>query len=154
MFLMGEEIGAQKDYRYRDFMDNREDLQTERQNNGQRLFQFYQDIIRLRLNNAGLKSHNIDIIHVHNANRAIAFRRWDNSQEFLIVASLNNNPFTAGYTIASSRLRNGLWREVFSSDGQQYGGNNVGNLGASISATNGQISVIIPANGFVVLQRI
>ncbi|HEY9783032.1 MAG TPA: alpha-amylase family glycosyl hydrolase [Leptolyngbyaceae cyanobacterium] len=154
MFLMGEEIGAQRQYRYGDFMNNREDLLGERQTNGQRLFRFYQDIIRLRLSYSGLRSHNIDIIHVHNANRAIAFRRWDDSQEFLIVASLNNYPFGAGYTIESSRLGNGLWREIFNSDAEQYGGNNVGNLAASIPSSNGQIRVVIPANGIVVFQRV
>lgn len=154
MFLMGEEIGAQRQYRYGDFINNREDLLGERQTNGQRLFRFYQDIIRLRLNNSGLRSHNIDIIHVHNANRVIAFRRWDDSQEFLIVASLNNNPFGAGYAIENSRLGNGMWREIFNSDAEQYGGNNVGNLGANIPSTNGQIHVVIPANGFVVFQRV
>jgi 1,4-alpha-glucan branching enzyme len=153
MFLMGEEIGAQRQYRYRDFMNNREDLLGERQTNGQRLFRFYQDIIRLRLSNSGLRSHNIDIIHVHNATRAIAFRRWDNSQEFLIVASLNNYPFEAGYTIESSRLGDGLWREIFNSDAEQYGGNNVGNSGATIPASYGGIHVVIPANGLIVLQR-
>ena len=154
MFLMGEEIGAQRQYRYGDFMNNREDLLGERQTNGQRLFRFYQDIIRLRLSYSGLRSHNIDIIHVHNANRAIAFRRWDDSQEFLIVASLNNYPFGAGYTIESSRLGNGLWREIFNSDAEQYGGNNVGNLAASIPSSNAQIRVVIPANGIVVFQRV
>lgn len=154
MFLMGEEIGAQRQYRYGDFMSNREDLLGERQTNGQRLFRFYQDIIRLRLSYSGLRSHNIDIIHVHNANRAIAFRRWDDSQEFLIVASLNNYPFGAGYTIESSRLGNGLWREIFNSDAEQYGGNNVGNLAASIPSSNAQIRVVIPANGIVVFQRV
>jgi len=154
MFLMGEEIGAQRQYRFSDFINNREDLLGERQTNGQRLFRFYQDIIRLRLNNSGLRSPNIDIIHVHNANRVIAFRRWDNSQEFLIVASLNNISFGSGYAIESSRLGNGTWREIFHSDAAPYGGNSVGNLGGSISSNNGWISLVIPANGFVVLQRI
>ncbi|MEC4816596.1 MAG: alpha amylase C-terminal domain-containing protein [Scytonema sp. PMC 1069.18] len=45
------------------------------------------------------------------------------------------------------------WQEIFNSDAERYGGYNVGNLGASIPANNGRISVIIPANGFVVLQK-
>lgn len=154
MFLMGEEIGAQKPYRYRDFMDNKEDLWNERRTNGQRLFRFYQDIIRLRLQHSGLRSHNIDIIHVHNANRVIAFRRWNENEELLIVASLNNYPFTSNYTIESNRIGNGSWKEIFNSDASLYGGNNVGNLDGSITSSNGQIDIIIPANGFVVCQRL
>jgi 1,4-alpha-glucan branching enzyme len=153
MFLMGEEIGAQKPFRYRDFMQNREDLFGERQTNGQRLFQFYQDIIQLRHSHSGLRSHWIDIIHVHNANRVIAFRRWDATEELLVVASLNNHPFGSGYTIENSRLGDGQWREIFNSDAQIYGGDNVGNFGEMIPSLNGHIHVVIPANGFVVLQK-
>lgn len=153
MFLMGEEIGAQKQYRYQNFIDNREDLLGERQNNGQQLFRFYQDIIQLRHTHPGLRSHELDIIHVHNANRVIAFRRWDGTEELLVVASLNNYPFGSGYTIESSRLGDGQWREIFNSDAEVYGGNNVGNFGATIYSSNGRIHVVIPANGFVVFQQ-
>lgn len=153
MFLMGEEIGAQKPYRYEDFLQNREDLLGSRHNNGQGLFRFYQDIIQFRLSHPGLRSHEIDIIHVHNANRVIAFRRWDESEELLIVASLNNYPFGSGYTIESSRLGDGRWREIFNSDAELYGGNNVGNSGATIPSLHGRIHVVIPANGFVVFQK-
>lgn len=153
MFLMGEEVGAQRDYRYNDFTDNREDLFGQRSGDGRLLFRFYQDLIRFRLNHAGLRSHDIDIIHVHNDNRVIAFRRWGGNEEFLIVASLNNSPFSAGYTIESSRLSDGRWQEVFNGDGDAYGGNNVGNFGVAIPSSNGRITVVVPANGFVVLQR-
>jgi 1,4-alpha-glucan branching enzyme len=152
MFLMGEEIGAQKPYRYTNFLENREDLLGERQTNGQRLFRFYQDIIRLRLNHSGLRSHNIYMDYLHNANRVIAFRRWDETEEFLIVASLNNYPFDGGYTIESLQIRDGQWQEILNSDATAYGGNNVGNLGITIPSSNGYIQIIIPANGFVVFQ--
>jgi 1,4-alpha-glucan branching enzyme len=153
MFMMGEEIGAQKPYRYRDFMANREDLWGERQGEGQRLFRFYQDLIRLRLNHQGLRSPNISVIYVHNANRIIAFRRWQDSEEFLIVGSLNNTAFGGGYTIESAQLNNDRWHEIFNSDASIYGGDNVGNLGSDISARNGSIQLVIPANGLVVLAR-
>jgi 1,4-alpha-glucan branching enzyme len=152
MFLMGEEIGAQKPYRYTNFLENREDLLGERQTNGQRLFRFYQDIIRLRLNHSGLRSHNIYMDYIHNANRVIAFRRWDETEEFLIVASLNNYPFGDGYTIESPQIRDGQWQEILNSDATAYGGDNVGNLGITIPSSNGYIHIIIPANGFVVFQ--
>jgi 1,4-alpha-glucan branching enzyme len=152
--MMGEEIGAQRFYRYSDFLSNREDLLGERQGEGQRLFRFYQDIIRLRLEHSGLRSHQIDIIHVHNTNRIIAFRRWDNAEELLVVASLNNSPFSSGYAIENSRLGNGTWREIFNSDAEPYGGNRIGNLGGSMASSNGRIYVVVPANGFVVFQRL
>ncbi|HLP87496.1 MAG TPA: alpha-amylase family glycosyl hydrolase [Nostocaceae cyanobacterium] len=154
MFLMGEEIGAQQPYRYSDFINNREDLLGDRLTHGQHLFRFYQDLIHLRLNHQGLRSHWIDLIHVHNANRVIAFKRWDVSEELLIVASLNNHPFHSGYTINNSRIGDGQWREIFNSDASLYGGDNIGNFGSSISANNGSIHPIIPANGFVVFRKL
>jgi 1,4-alpha-glucan branching enzyme len=66
---------------------------------------------------------------------------------------LNNHPFGSGYTIENSRLGDGQWREIFNSDAQIYGGDNVGNFGEMIPSLNGHIPVVIPANGFVVLQK-
>lgn len=153
LFLMGEEIGAQKEYKYNTFLNNREKLKDERQGEGRRLFKFYQDLIRFRLSHQGLRSHEIDIVHVHNANRVIAFRRWDETEELLIVASLNNHPFISGYIIENLRSSDGLWSEIFNSDTEIYGGYNVGNLGTSIPSYNGRINAVIPANGFVVFRK-
>lgn len=153
MFLMGEEIGAQKPYRYRDFMNNREDLLGDCQGIGAKIFRFYQDLIRFRYAHSAIKSHNIDIINVHNLNRVLAFRRWDETEELLVIASLNNTAFTEGYTIESFHLGNGRWQEVFNSDATVYGGDNVGNAGSMITATSNQIHAIIPANGLCILRK-
>lgn len=153
LFLMGEEVGAQKDYRYNDFTENREDLFGQRRGDGTLLFRFYQDIIRFRLKHPGLRSHNIDILHINNLNRVIAFRRWGENEEFLVVASLGNYPFASGYTIENFWFGDGRWQEVFNSDSEFYGGNNVGNFGAVIPSSFGWITVMVPANGFVVLQK-
>ncbi|BAZ32413.1 alpha amylase, C-terminal all-beta [Cylindrospermum sp. NIES-4074] len=154
MFFMGEEIGAQKPYRYRDFLEYREDLLGDRQTTGQRLFQFYQDLIQLRHHHPGWRSHFIDVIHVHNANRVIAFRRWDTTDELLVLASLNNHPFGNGYIVNNSQIADGQWQEIFNSDASRYGGDNIGNFGANIPASNGRFNAVIPANGFVVFQRV
>jgi 1,4-alpha-glucan branching enzyme len=153
MFLMGEEVGAQKDYRHNDFVHFRENYIEKRANEGKNLFRFYQDIIRLRLGRKELCSRNIDIIHSHNDNRLIVFRRWDGAVEFLVVASLNNHPFTSGYILENELFGNGRWREVFNSDAEVYGGDNIGNHGATIHSNNNSINVVIPANGFVVFEK-
>ena len=154
MFLMGEEIGAQKPYRYRDFLDNREDLQGEKATYGAQLFRFYHDLIQLRRNHSGLRSHNIEIIHVHNANRVIAFRRWDNHEEFLIIASLNNYPFTSGYAIHHPSIGDRQWQEIFNSDAEPYGGNNIGNYGIVMASNNNTLNPVTGANGLIVFQAI
>ncbi|MGA7933199.1 MAG: alpha-amylase family glycosyl hydrolase [Kovacikia sp.] len=153
MFLMGEEIGAQKPYRYTDFSSNREDLLGEKATHGARLFRFYQDLIRLRREHSGLRSRNIEIIHVHNTNRVIAFRRWDDQEEFLIIASLNNHPFTEGYTVRHPSLGDRTWKEIFNSDAEPYGGNGLGNYGTAINSLNRSIHVVVPANGLIAFQK-
>ena len=46
------------------------------------------------------------------------------------------------------------WKEVFNSDASIYGGDNTGNYGTTLSVQNGAINAIVPAHGFVVLQKV
>ena len=155
MFFMGEEVGASVPYRYDDFLGHRIDFRSERRGEGARLFGFYRDLIRFRLTHPGLRSRQLDIIDVHDANRVLAFRRWGGGEEFLIVASLNNRPFRDGYVVRTDppRLRDGGWTEVFNSDAASYGGDNVGNQGEERYAAGGEFRVVLPANGLVVFRK-
>ena len=71
------------------------------------------------------------------------------------MGSLNDAPFNHGYVVwtDSSRLPAGGWQEIFNSDAAIYGGDNVGNGGATLQVNSGQINAVIPAHGFVVLER-
>jgi 1,4-alpha-glucan branching enzyme len=155
MFFMGEEILAQKRYTYDNTSQSKEDLLGERAGAGATMFRFYQDLIRLRRANRAIRSRHLDIVHASDPNRVLAFTRRAGQSEVLVVASLNNHPFLDGYDIHShpTRLPSGHWQETFNSDSGIYGGANIGNLGAAIPADNGQIRVVIPANGLLVLQR-
>jgi 1,4-alpha-glucan branching enzyme len=168
MFLFGEEVGAFHPYRYNDFVNNKDDLVGLKNGEGQYLFRFYSDLINFRKNNDAIRSkwtgsgsfneqaqpaHSIDIVHVHNENRVIAFRRWNNTQEFLIVASLSNSPFSDGYWINNIRSGDGAWQEVFNSDWEGYRGRNVGNSGGYRESHNESINLVIPACGFVVFRK-
>ena len=93
MFFMGEEVGAQKPYRYDTFMANREDIAGDRLAGGARLFRFYQDAIRFSRRHSAVRARGIDVIHVNDGGRVIAFRRSTGSDELLIVASFNNRVF-------------------------------------------------------------
>jgi len=155
MFLFGEEVGFQNDFLYNHILSLREDFEGLRRGSGRLLFTFYSDLIRLRLDNPGLRSSAIDVLHVHDANRALAWRRWGESDDFLVLASLNNHAYLDGYDVINSRLADGDWREVFNSDLTKYGGDNIGNFGATaIPSRGGVLQAVIPANGFVVLKRI
>ena len=155
MFLMGEEIVAQKIYKYDNVADAKEDLAGERAGAGARMFRFYQDAIRLRRANRAVRSHHLDVVHAHDANRVIAFTRHEATTDVLVVASLNNRPFDR-YVIdaGTARLPQGTWLETFNSDASLYGGSDVGNSSARITSHNGVIELRVPANAFVVLQRV
>jgi 1,4-alpha-glucan branching enzyme len=156
MFFMGEEIVAQKSVLYDNTATSKEDLQGERHGAGGRMFRFYQDLIRLRAANPAARANHLDVVHVLGTTRVIAFTRRQGSNHLLVAASLNNHSFEGGYVIDGrpELLPDGLWRETFNSDAAIYGGNDVGNAGASIPAVNGRIELRLPANGFLVLQRV
>ena len=155
MFFMGEEVGAQKRYRYDDFLSHREDIVGERAGYGKALFRFYQDLISLSRRLRSIRSHNIDILHQNNSNRVVVFKRWSGDEQVLIAASLNNTCFANGYVIEKDLLAipDGGWKEIFSSDAALYGGQNMGNGGATIFSHQGRLNMVIPANGFVLLVK-
>jgi 1,4-alpha-glucan branching enzyme len=155
MFFMGEEIGAQKLYRYNDFLDHREDILGERNGSGAKMFRYYQEIITLSRRLRSVRSHNLAVLYHSNLDRVLVFKRWSGDEEVIVFASFNNIPFASGYVIQTDLLSipNGGWKEIFSSDAAAYGGNNVGNAGAVIQSNNGRIEVNIPANGFVIFVK-
>jgi 1,4-alpha-glucan branching enzyme len=153
MFLFGEEVGAERRFKYNAVMQNREDLHTLRQTTGANLFRFYADINHLRRGTLALHSRNIDVVHTSNENRVLAFTRWHDQESILVVASLNDQPFTDGYYIRHPAV-GGRFREIFNSDAAIYGGKNIGNLGATVDGDGDGLRVVIPANAVVVLQRL
>ena len=153
MFFMGEEVGAKEPYRYNDWLHHREDFRALRATTGVNLFSFYRDIIRLRRRHAALRSPHLAVLHAHDANRVLAFRRWLEDAEFLVFASLNNTPFADGYWISHPALRDGAFVELLNSDDSAYGGSGVTNPGRLTSA-DGAFNPRLPANGVIVFQRV
>ena len=155
MFFMGEETGAQNQSTYNNFLSSREDILGERNGSGKTLFRFYQELITLTRRLPSIRSHNIDILHVSDSNRVIAFKRWSGDEQVIVLASLNNSAFANGYVVEKDLIGipDGGWKEIFNSDGEAYGGQNVGNRGAVIASSGGRLNVVIPAAGFVVLVK-
>ena len=150
MFLMGEEVGAANPYRYADFLEHREDLAGLRIGLGKRLFRWYQELIRFRLDRRAVRAGGVATVHRHEANRVIAFLRG--GKELLVVASLANRPFDAGYVLENAAIPDADWYEVLNSDATVYGGAAVGNGSAPRTSSAGRIDVIVPASGLVVLE--
>ena len=153
MFLMGEEIGAVKDFTYDGFLGNREDLHGERNGAGKYLFRFYRDLIRLRQRHHALATPNIEVTQVHNANRVLAFHRWKGPEHYLVISTLSDRGWPDGYEVKIPLVATGSWREIFSSDLAVYGGDGVSNE-AGIESKDDKLVVKLPARGFVVLRHI
>jgi 1,4-alpha-glucan branching enzyme len=153
MFLMGEEIGAVKDFTYDGFMENREDLHGERDGAGKYLFRFYRDLIRLRRRHHALATPNIEVTQVHNADRVLAFHRWKGPEHYLVISTLSDRGWPDGYEVKIPLVATGSWREIFSSDMPAYGGDGVTNE-AGVESNDGKLVVKLPARGFVVLRHI
>jgi 1,4-alpha-glucan branching enzyme len=118
---------------------------------------FTRDLTRLRRTLPGLTAEAINVFHVHNDNRVIAYHRWIEGvgADVVVVASLSET------TLRDYRLgfpRPGRWQEVFNSDyydnlpNPQVAGNG-GGVTADGELMHGlpcSASVVIPANGVVV----
>jgi 1,4-alpha-glucan branching enzyme len=152
MFFMAEEVGATADYRYDDFVYHRTDIEAAARGEGSNLFAFYQAVITLRRSVAALRARALEILHVDDTNRVLAFRRSYGGDDVLVVASLNDRPFASGYAFGD--VRDGTWREIFNSDSAWYGGWNDGNSAADLASCSGRINPVLPRAGFVVLRRL
>ena len=154
MFFMGEECGDTELYRYNpdDFLQHRIDFQAAAKGDGRHLFSFFRSLITLRRTVPALRSGSIDILHTHDDNRVLAFARNYGRDHVLVMASLNDQPFSSGYAIDG--VADGGWREVFNSDAALYGGWNDGNGGADLPASSGRFTAVLPRAGFVVFRRL
>jgi len=121
---------------------------------------FCRELIGLRNHQPALRSEAVNVFHVHNENRVIAFQRWvvGSGRDVVVAATLNETTYW-GYALGFPGP--GSWREVFNSDVYDNWVNpitagNGGGVTASGPPLHGlpcSASVVIPANGFVVFAR-
>ena len=86
----------------------------------------YRDLIRLRRNwfnnTRGLRGQFINVHHINNSDKVVAFHRWENGgpgDDVVVIANFANRAYdnyNAGFP------REGLWRVRFNSDWQGYSG--------------------------------
>ncbi|HZN94837.1 MAG TPA: alpha-amylase family glycosyl hydrolase [Myxococcales bacterium] len=115
----------------------------------QQTFKFFQDALALRNSSPAFAAGSeVKRIYSHNDNSVMAYERKNGLEDYVVVGSLNKNAFN-GYGL---ELPPGQWKEVFNSDAGAYGGNNVGNFGATING--GQTQLNIPAGGMIVLKKV
>jgi 1,4-alpha-glucan branching enzyme len=121
---------------------------------------FTRELIGLRKAQPALCGEGCSVIHVHNQNRVLAYRRWveGTGHDLVVIASLNEANWF-GYQIGFPY--GGRWTEVFNSDVYDnwvnpFVAGNGGGINASGPPRHGlpcSAAVTIPANGFVVFAR-
>ncbi|HMJ90518.1 MAG TPA: alpha amylase C-terminal domain-containing protein, partial [Candidatus Acidoferrum sp.] len=123
---------------------------------------FTRDLMWLRRKHPALRGDGLNVFHVHNDNRVIAFHRWvpGAGRDLIVVASLNENTFyNQSYRIGFPG--GGYWHEVFNSDihDDWFNPNSQGNPGGITAdgpwwdglPTSAEIT--LPANSLLVFAR-
>ena len=121
---------------------------------------FMRDLIQLRWDQPALRSDNINVFHVHNQNRVIAFHRWleNIGSDVIVVATLAEESW---YSYSIGFPFPGVWTEIFNSDVyQNFSNPNVAGNGGGIVAFGpamhgfgASANIVIPANGVAVFCR-
>src|SRR4051794_22381549 len=123
---------------------------------------FTRDLMWLRRKHPALRGEGINVFHVHDDNRVIAFHRWvpGVGRDVVIVASLNESTFhDRSYRLGFPG--GGHWNEVFNSDvyDQWVNPNTQGNFGG-VTADEGEwhglpasARITLPANSLLVFAR-
>ena len=123
---------------------------------------FTRDLIWLRRKHSALRGEAINVFHVHNDNRVIAFHRWvpDVGRDVVVVASLNETTFY-NYSYQLGFPGGGHWNEVFNSDiydnwfnpAAQGNPGGVSADGPGLHGLPNSAGITLPANSVLVFAR-
>jgi 1,4-alpha-glucan branching enzyme len=121
---------------------------------------FARDVIALRLGLPALRDEAVNVFHVHNQNRVLAFHRWIEGagEDVVVVMSLNDSTFWS-YDLGFPG--GGRWREVFNSDYYDHypnpwvagNGGGIDAFGAGMHRLPASATIVIPANSVLVFAR-
>ncbi len=103
----------------------------------------YRDLIRLRRNwfnqTGGMRGQHINVHHVNNTDKIIAFHRWENGgpgDDVIVIANFANRSYQS-YTLGFPQA--GFWRVRFNSDWQGYSADFGNYLGYDTVASQGSL---------------
>jgi 1,4-alpha-glucan branching enzyme len=120
---------------------------------------FTQDLLRLRMAHPALRGDNVNPFYVSDADRVLAFHRWlDSGQDVIVVATFAESTW---WSYSLGFPASGFWAEAFNSDVYDNFVNpavagNGGGIQAGGPPMHGfatSASIVIPANGVVVFAR-
>jgi len=115
--------------------------------------QFVQATCRIRREQPALRGERLNVVHVHNANRVLAFHRWIDGQgaDVMIITSLNDKTY---YDYEIGFPSAGRWREILNSEYHNI--NNSGQIEAVWQPLHGmpaKARLLVPANSLMVFTR-
>jgi 1,4-alpha-glucan branching enzyme len=123
-------------------------------------FQFMKELLWVRRRHPAFRAEWINVFHVHEANRIMAYHRWIEGigRDVVVVCSLNESTFWS-YDLGFPQP--GPWLEVFNSDVYEnwlnpWTAGNQGSVFAGGPAKHNLLSsatAVIPANSIVVFAR-
>lgn len=151
MFFMGDEFameGAYNDARSNYILNwNLENI-----NPGPYFKKMFKRLIAIKKNYNTLRQANTAFEWLrYPADGWFAFKRkW--SADVLIVAGnyLGHNLYDSSL---NTHGETGQWEQIFNSDGQEFGGDGVGNFGSNPRSDQCMMRINIPKNGIVVMAR-
>ena len=154
MVLQGQELLENR--RFGDTLEHR--IRWPRRESHWEYFRACRDMTRLRVSLPALRADGRqNVFHVNDAGNVIAWQRWtDSGEDLVIVASFNNGDFSE-YCLGMPG--GGEWHEIFNSDSELYGGRNRGNGGrisADGEARDGlghSACITLPRMGVLVFSR-
>lgn len=121
---------------------------------------FTRELVQTRNRLKGLKGNGINVYHVHNDNRIVAFHRWvpGEGHDVLVVVSLKESTY---YNYELGFPRNSYWKEEFNSDVYENWVNpwSVGNGGGVYANGRGMhglpfsARITIPANSILIFSK-
>jgi 1,4-alpha-glucan branching enzyme len=123
--------------------DNRLDWLRIGDNLGAPMQRMVADINNLRWNHPALRSPAGQIAHTDPSNNVVAFKRWNNAGDvLLVVVNAGDGQWDNTQYSVSLAGDTGSWQEIFNSQAPLYGGvNTVGNPGYVLDSRNGQLSI-------------
>ena len=123
---------------------------------------FTRELAWLRRRHPALRGEGINVFHVHNANRILAFHRWVEGvgRDVVVVGSLRDRTFY-DHSYRPGFPLPGHWNEVFNSDVYDnflnpWAQGNSGGISADGPPLHGlphSAGITIPANGLLVFAR-
>ena len=151
LFFMGDEFAMQGSFHDADF-NNILDWGLETDTLGNQFKAMFRSLIQIRQTYSQLTDPNTQFLWLQYPKDGwFAFKRKENGSALIVAGNWtgddiwNYGVYTNGET--------GNWTQIFNSDGQEFGGDGVGNFMNNPNSDAGSITINIPKNGIVVMNR-